>query len=103
MQPHRAVDSAATTARFRSIFQTPQQSLSKAQKYTRNTSALPTKESDEQKKRIRSFPEVSESSANTPSAKLRHTEKEVYKNKKFRILAELYVGVDGFEPPTLCL
>ncbi|EEF77192.1 hypothetical protein BACCOPRO_02707 [Phocaeicola coprophilus DSM 18228 = JCM 13818] len=23
MQPHRAVDSAATTARFRSIFQTP--------------------------------------------------------------------------------
>ena len=40
---------------------------------------------------------------NTPSAKLRHTEKEVYKNKKFRILAEFYVGVDGFEPPTLCL
>ena len=36
-------------------------------------------------------------------AKLRHTEKEVYKNKKFRILAEFYVGVDGFEPPTLCL
>ena len=35
--------------------------------------------------------------------KLRHTEKEVYKNKKFRILAEFYVGVDGFEPPTLCL
>ena len=34
---------------------------------------------------------------------LRHTEKEVYKNKKFRILAEFYVGVDGFEPPTLCL
>ena len=29
--------------------------------------------------------------------------KEVYKNKKFRILAEFYVGVDGFEPPTLCL
>ena len=89
--------------RIPQIFTLIQQSLSKAQKYTRNTSALPTKESDEQKKRIRSFPEVSESSANTPAAKLRHTEKEVYKNKKFRILAEFYVGVDGFEPPTLCL